>query len=273
MFRISLVTPSLNQGRFLRRTLDSVLGQSGAFEIEYLVIDGGSTDNTLSVLEEYRGRLDWLSDPDSGQVDAINKGLRICTGDVVGWLNSDDVLLGGALQRAAEIFRTQENREWVHGHCLILDEYDREIRRGVSWYKRMRCKRHSFDNLLAENYISQMTVLWRREISGEVGYLDPQFPLSFDYDLWLRLSQRSIPHFIDAPQAGYRWYPESLSGAKFREQLREQGEVAPRYAQGRSRVLRRKRILTAAAMGTYTLLSWIRGGDRGRQPSARRAGV
>jgi glycosyltransferase involved in cell wall biosynthesis len=270
--RISLVTPSLNQGRFLRRTLESVLGQRGAFEIEYLVIDGGSTDNTLSVLEEYRGRLDWLSGPDNGQVDAINRGLRMCTGDVVGWLNSDDVLLEGALQRAAEVFGAHEETEWVHGHCLILDEHDREIRRGVSWYKRMRCRRHSFDHLLAENYISQMTVLWRREISGEVGYLDPRFPLSFDYDLWLRLSQRSIPQYIEASQAGYRWYPASLSGAKFREQLREQWEVAAQYAQGRSRVLRRKRILTAAAMGTYTLLSWIPRSNRTRWPSLRRPG-
>src|SRR5215471_19332017 len=94
--RISLVTPSYNQGRFIQRTIDSVLEQTGDFELEYVVYDGGSTDETLDVLRSYGERLRWRSEPDRGQVDAINKGLRAATGEVVGWLNSEDVLAPGA---------------------------------------------------------------------------------------------------------------------------------------------------------------------------------
>jgi glycosyltransferase involved in cell wall biosynthesis len=97
MLRISLVTPSFNHARFLERTIESVLAQRGPFELEYTVRDGASTDGTLAILKRYGGRLQWVSEPDHGQVDAINKGLRAASGDVVGWLNSDDVLLPGAL--------------------------------------------------------------------------------------------------------------------------------------------------------------------------------
>src|SRR5690348_14711407 len=99
--RISLVTPSYNHGRFIRRTIDSVLSQQGDFELDYCVLDGGSTDETLDVLASYGPRVRWTSERDGGQVHAINKGLRAADGDVVGWLNSDDTLMPGALARVA----------------------------------------------------------------------------------------------------------------------------------------------------------------------------
>src|SRR5262249_60901560 len=99
--RISVVTPSYNQGRFVRRTIDSALGQKGDFELEYLVYDGGSTDETLDVLRSYGSGLRWCSERDHGKVDAINKGLRAATGEIVGWLNSEDVHATDALHREA----------------------------------------------------------------------------------------------------------------------------------------------------------------------------
>ena len=114
----------------LRRTIDSVLAQRGDFELDYRVLDGASTDDTLEVLRSYGDRVAWVSEPDGGQVAAINKGLRSATGDVVGWLNSDDVLEPGALARIARAFSTNPRVEWVHGRCKIIDEHDREI--GVS---------------------------------------------------------------------------------------------------------------------------------------------
>src|ERR1700712_1435212 len=97
--RISLVTPSFNQAQFSRRTIDSVLEQQGDFELDYRIVDGGSTDGTLDILRGYGDRIRWQSEPDRGQVDAINKGLRAATGEVIGWLNSDDVLLPGAIAK------------------------------------------------------------------------------------------------------------------------------------------------------------------------------
>src|SRR5438270_9856514 len=110
--RISVITPAFNQGAFIERTLNSVLDQTGPFELEYLVMDGGSSDGTLDILRKYENRLRWQSAPDRGQSDAINKGLRQAAGDVVGWLNSDDLLIPGALSRIAAVFAAHPEVDW-----------------------------------------------------------------------------------------------------------------------------------------------------------------
>lgn len=227
--KISIVTPSFNQGAYIRRTIDSVLSQRGDFELEYRVIDGGSTDDTLEILKSYGTDVAWMSECDEGQVDAINKGLTTATGDIVGWLNSDDLLQPGALARVAETFSAHPEAIWVHGRCSIIDEDDREVRRWVSAYKHFRSRRHSFENLLTENYISQMTAFWRRDAHDEIGYLDTSVRLAFDYDFFLRLAGLGDPVFIDEPIACFRWYAGSKSGGGFVEQMRETNELARRY--------------------------------------------
>jgi glycosyltransferase involved in cell wall biosynthesis len=192
--KISIVTPSFNQAPFIARTIDSVLDQRGDFELDYRVIDGGSTDGTLAILERYGARVRWTSEPDAGQVDAINKGLHAATGDVVGWLNSDDVLLPGALAKIAAAFDANPSAEWVHGRCMIIDEHDREVRRWISLYKHLRARTHTFENFLTENYVCQMTAFWRRAVHDDIGYLDASFRYAFDYDLWLRLAERGARH-------------------------------------------------------------------------------
>ena len=224
--RISLVTPSYNQAQFIGRTIDSVLAQSGDFELDYRVIDGGSTDGTLDILRGYGDRLSWISEPDRGQVDAINKGLRSARGDIVGWLNSDDVLLPGALGRVAEAFSAHPEAEWVHGRCKIIDEHDTEVRRWVSAYKHYRSRHHSLENFLTENYVSQMTVFWRRAVQDEIGFLDPEIKYAFDYDLILRLAHRGAPVYIEDPVACFRWYSTSKSGGGFVVQMAETAEIA-----------------------------------------------
>jgi glycosyltransferase involved in cell wall biosynthesis len=227
--RISIVTPSFNQASYIRRTIDSVLDQTGDFELEYRVLDGGSTDGTIEILESYGDRLAWTSEPDNGQVDAINKGLRLLSGDVVGWLNSDDLLLPGALAKVADAFRSNPSVEWVHGRCNIIDENDHVVRRWVSAYKHFRSKHHSFQNFLTEDYVSQMTAFWKRSVQDEIGLLDPNVRLAFDYEFFLRLAERGAPVYIEEPIACFRWYPQSKSGAGFVEQMRETNEVARRY--------------------------------------------
>jgi glycosyltransferase involved in cell wall biosynthesis len=226
--KISLVTPSYNHAQFIQRTIDSVLAQRGEFELEYRVVDGGSTDGTVDILASYGDRLTWTSERDRGQVDAINRGLRGASGDVVGWLNSDDVLMPGALDRIARAFSEHPDIEWLHGRCRIIDEHDREVRRWISAYKHYRSRRHSLASFLTENYVSQMTVFWRRAVHAEIGYLDPKIRYAFDYDLWLKLAQRSAPHYIEDAVACFRWYETSKSGGGFVVQMTETAEIASR---------------------------------------------
>lgn len=227
--RISIVTPSYNQAQFIERTIESVLEQSGDFDVEYRVIDGGSTDGTVEILKRYGDRIDWISEPDKGQVDAINKGLRRATGDIVGWVNSDDVLLPGALVRVARAFKTHPEIEWVHGRCRIINENDWTIRRWMAFYKHYRSMHHTFENLLTENYISQMTAFWRRSVHDDIGYLDPEFDLAFDYEFFLRLAHRGAPFYIEDEIACFRWYETSKSGAGYDKQLDQAIAIAARY--------------------------------------------
>ncbi len=254
----SLVTPSFNQGPFIRRTIESVLGQAGPFRVEYLVVDGGSRDDTLEILAEYRGRLEWISEPDGGQVDAINKGLRLARGDILAWLNSDDVLLPGALGRVASAFQLHPRTEWLHGQCLIIDENDREIRRWISLYKHRLAKGHSWERLLVENYVSQPTAFWRKDALGAVGYLDPTLPHAFDYDFWLRWARRGPPVYLEAPLAAFRWYESSFSGREFEAQLRENLAVVTRYVEGRRSVLWRKKLAIAGTLMIYRMMALLR---------------
>jgi glycosyltransferase involved in cell wall biosynthesis len=259
--RISIVTPSFNQGRYIRQTIDSVLGQEGDFDLEYRVVDGGSTDDTIDILRSYGDRLTWVSERDEGQVDAINKGLRAATGDVVGWLNSDDLLLPGALARVTEAFVQHPGVEWVHGRCRIIDEHDREVRRWVSAYKHFRSRHHSFENLLTENYVSQMTAFWSRTVHDEVGYLDGNVRLAFDYDFFLRLAKRGAPVYIEDVIGCFRWYAESKSGAGFVDQMTETNELARRYRSNPWTRLR-ARVKKVGIINVYRVLTLARAVSR-----------
>ncbi len=251
--RISLITPSYNQAQFIRRTIDSVLSQHGDFELEYRVLDGGSTDGTVDILKSYPG-LQWVSERDKGQVDAINKGLRAATGDIVGWLNSDDVLLPGALARVAATFAANPTVEWVHGRCKIIDEHDREVRRWVGVYKHYRSRRHSFGNLRTENYISQMTAFWRRDVHDQIGLLDPEMDLAFDYDLFLRLAHRGDPVYLEEPIACFRWYDTSKTGSGFVRQLAQANAISERYGEPPLALRMRMRAKKLAIVNIYRLL-------------------
>jgi glycosyltransferase involved in cell wall biosynthesis len=257
--RISIVTPSYNQAQYIRRTIDSVLDQRGDFELDYRVFDGASSDGTIEILRSYGDRFAWVSERDGGQINAINKGLRAVDGDIVGWVNSDDVLLPGALDRVARAFVSHPRIEWVHGRCLIIDDHDREIRRWVSLYKHYRCRHHSFDNLLTENYISQMTAFWRRSVHDEIGYLDPTLDLAFDYDFFLRLARRGDPFYLDDAIACFRMYDTSKSGAGFVAQITEANAIAARYAPLHPWTSTRMRAKKAAIINVYRAMGLARG--------------
>lgn len=248
---ISVVIPSFNQARFLALALRSVLGQEGGFGLEVWVIDGGSTDGSVDLLRSYGDRVRWVSEPDGGQSDALNKGFRLATGDVVGWLNSDDLYQPGALGAVARAFRDHPEVEWVHGRAEVIDSAGRPCRRWVSWYKRWRCRSYSYARLLTENFVQPNTVFWRRELMARVGGVDPGLHLAMDYDLWLRFARAGDPLYLDAPLACFRWYPVSKSGSRYVEQFREARAIAARYEPGRAWTRRYGALKAGLAVGCY----------------------
>lgn len=228
--KFSIITPSLNQCRYLNQTLRSILSQTGDFALEAIVIDGGSSDGTLELLRACDDpRLIWTSQADRGQAHAINLGLARASGDVVAWLNSDDFYAPGALAAVADAFTAAPHAMWLIGRCTIIDADGREIRAAITRYKDGALRRYSRRLLLRENFISQPAVFWRRGFGQRIGPLDESLHYTMDYDLWLRMAGQSVPLRLDRVLAKFRIHPSSKSGRRDRRQFDEQYAVASRY--------------------------------------------
>lgn len=230
--RISIITPSFNQGRYIGQTIESVLGQ-GYPDLEYLVMDGGSTDETLDVLRRYEGRLRWTSEPDRGQSHAINKGLALATGDVVAFLNSDDCYRPGALHAVGTYFARHGEVGWLTGKCRIVDPEGRPARGAITLYKNLWLTLRSGAVLRVLNFISQPATFWRRALWAEVGGLNEALHYTMDYDYWLRLGRRSPLGFINRYLADFRVHPCSKGGTGAARQFAEELETARRYTRSR----------------------------------------
>lgn len=251
--KVSVVTPSFNQGAFIERTIESVVSQQGDFELDYLVVDGGSTDGTLAILRRYQGRLRWVSEKDQGQSDAINKGFRLTSGEVVAWLNSDDTYAPGALDLVARTLR-ETGRRWCFGECRVIDEQDRVVRSAISRYKHWVSRRYSRRRLLGRNFISQPATFFRRDLLEEAGPIDPALHLAMDYDLWLRFSRIAEPAFIARTLANFRWHGLSKSGSRYRAMAWECLSIARRRARGLERVAVAQHLLHfAGEVAVYAL--------------------
>ncbi|HEX8916241.1 MAG TPA: glycosyltransferase family 2 protein [Humisphaera sp.] len=238
--KLSIVTPTLNRRAFLERTGATILAQRGPFELEWVVTDGGSTDGSvewLAAAARADARVRFLSEPDRGQSDAINKGVALATGDVVAWLNADDEYPAGALAAVAGAFEANPAAQWLVGRYEVIDEQDRPIRQGIVRYKRRRLERYSYAQLLRENVVPQPAVFWRADFGRRVGPLDEALNWTMDYDLWLRMAELAPPLVIDALLARFRHHPASKSGDFNRRQFDEGYEVARRHAGGDRRSL------------------------------------
>jgi len=205
LYRISIITPSFNQGQFIEQTIQSVLSQEGDFELEYFVIDGGSSDNTLDIIEEYShrdSRMHYVTEKDNGQADAINKGFRFATGEIVSWINSDDLYLPGAICKALDVFRSQNSISILYGKAHYIDESSKII--GDYKTKPFDKKRLPYDC-----FICQPTVFMRREVLNRVGLLNSKLQCSLDYEFWMRISRVYDFHFLNEYLACSRMYPEN----------------------------------------------------------------
>jgi glycosyltransferase involved in cell wall biosynthesis len=194
---ISIVTPSYNQAPFLEQTILSVLDQSYP-NIEYIIIDGGSTDGSVEIVRKYAQRLGyWVSESDEGQADALRKGLERASGEIVAYLNSDDAYLPHAIASVAAAFQRDPNLALVHGDLLLVDSDGKVIgqRRG---------REGDFLKFFLDlaNPIQQPSAFLKRSAFDEVGGIDPSFHLLMDYDLWVRVGLRGMK---------IRHIPEALS--------------------------------------------------------------
>ncbi|MBI4407202.1 MAG: glycosyltransferase, partial [Candidatus Kerfeldbacteria bacterium] len=199
--------------------------------LEYIVVDGASTDGSVEMIKRFAGqdqRMHWLSEPDQGQSDAINKGLRLATGDVVAFLNSDDLYYPGTLQTIAQTF-AHPDAQWAYGRCRIINAADQEIAKPVTWYKNMVGYIYQYWVLLIVNYVSQPAVFWRRDLLTTIGYLNTAEHLVMDYELWCRFGQRYPGTPIRRYLAGFRLYATSKSGRGYVQQFQQEYAVAKRY--------------------------------------------
>jgi len=203
--RVSIITPSFNQARFLEATMRSVLEQDYP-DLEYIVVDGGSTDGSREIIEKYAGKLAWwVSEKDRGQTDAINKGFARASGDVLAWLNSDDTYQPGAVRAAVAYLKANPQTGLVYGDVNYINENGRSIGRfpaAQTDYNRLR---------QGYVHIPQQAAFFRADLWRKVGPLDPGFYFAMDYDLWVRLAKEAPVVYFPHLWANFRLHSNAKS--------------------------------------------------------------
>lgn len=181
MIKISIITPSFNQAKYLERTILSVLNQNYP-DLEYIIIDGGSTDGSVEIIKKYSDRLAyWVSEPDRGQSHALNKGFQKATGDIVGWLNSDDMYCPGALNLVGKWFASNYDYDAVYGGIYVVDDADKVI----DAYWPAPCEPY-YTYFVALD-VHQQALFWKRELFDRIGMIDNDLQFIMDHDFILRL--------------------------------------------------------------------------------------
>jgi glycosyltransferase involved in cell wall biosynthesis len=214
----SVVVPNLNNARFIEHTLNSLASQ-GADDLDVVIVDGGSTDGSVEIIERWARQhgARWLSEPDEGQAQAINKGFRMATGDVVTWINSDDLAAPGAIRRVVAEFSADPSLDFLWGVCLEIDADGRPLRilnpTVVYDLSKLRVMR---------NFVPQPASWYRRSVFGRFGLLDEGYHYSFDYEFFLRLAGHCNARFIPQVLAEFRIHPSSKTGSSAISFLREE---------------------------------------------------
>jgi glycosyltransferase involved in cell wall biosynthesis len=227
---LSIVTPSYNQGQFLAETIESVISQQGDFFIDYLIVDGGSSDDSVAVIKRYDELLQqgkwpvscrgityrWLSEKDRGQTDALTKGFRLAKGELLAWLNSDDTYLPGALQAAARFFLEHPETGLMYGEAHYCDAAGNLV-------GSYRTADFVLENLAPQNFICQPSTFFRKEVLEAVGGLDETLHFAMDYDLWVRIGKRFVCRRLPQFLSVYRLHEASktISDATLCENIEE----------------------------------------------------
>lgn len=213
--KISIVTPSYNLGKYIRRAIDSVLTQKYE-NFEYFVIDGGSTDETLEILKEYDddGRMKWISEPDKGQTDAINKGLNLSTGDLFAWLNADDYYEDGALEKVAEVFKRNPEVGVIYGNCFDVSPTYKKLNKPPKTIDLEYVLNHG-------NIIYGPASFFNLKLVKQVDGFDTRINYWMDYDMYLRLRKISEFYYLDEDLANFMIRAEQKSRSDDKNQYKK----------------------------------------------------
>ena len=237
--KISIITPSYNQGKFIEQTIQSVLKQTYK-NIEYIIVDGGSTDNTMEIVDRYRDRIDIvISEKDKGQSNAINKGFKRATGELVGWINSDDILYPDCIEKIVELYNLHPDGSIYY--AATLDYIDHE---GKLLYKSTR-KIPNRNYLLNKNYsVTQQGSFYNSQLVKKIGYLDESIYYSMDLNLWLRLLKENdkIYSFQSQALAAFRIWEDTKTtqgGMLFLQNAKEvlEHQGAKKFSKAKLRLL------------------------------------
>lgn len=235
--KFSIVTPSFNQGQFIYQTIDSVINQVGDFGIEYFVMDGGSTDNTIEILKKYKLQLKnnpkvkfyWQSQKDKGQSDAINQGFTKSTGDILAYINSDDYYEPNTFQKIIDTLGRYPNINWLTGYSHIIDEKNIIIQKPISLYKNFWLNNYSYHSLLILNYISQPSTFFTRKALNQIEFFNEKLKYTMDYDYWLRLGNLNSPIILKEYLSNFRIHSTSKGKTSYKNQFSEDYITASKY--------------------------------------------
>jgi len=265
--KISVVTPVYNSAPFVEEAVTSVLSQrSGEVDLQYIVVDGGSTDGSLKIIGKYASGISLIiSEPDGGPANAVNKGLSRADGDILCWLNADDRYFPGALERVGRAVAGRPGAALFFGRCPIINESGKEIRRGITLFKQLFFPLSSRFTLQCINYISQPAAFFRRSAWEKAGPLREDLKAAWDYDLFLRLLRHGRAARIRGePPAAFRWHPASISGSQFNRQFREEWEAAVRDAGRLSPQALIHLGVRWGIVGSYSVMAALRSSGRTR---------
>lgn len=266
MTLVSIITPSFNQAKYLEQTIRSVLEQDYP-SIEYIVIDGASTDGSVDIIKRYADKFAyWISEKDSGQADAINKGFVRATGEIIAWLNSDDYYLSGAVSAAVKAFDEHPDAVLVYGNMLAVDE-------NGTTFNTLTYKQLTLEDLLCFQIIGQPAVFMRRSALQKTSGLNPDFHFLLDHLLWIQLAQHGRFFHVNQTWSAARYHAEAKNRAKavafgreaFRilDSVTQKEELAPLLAKiqrrARASVYRvDARYLLDGGLPAKSLAAWMR---------------
>jgi len=231
-YKISIVIPSYNKGKYIEETLKSIITQSyNNFEV--IIQDGGSTDNSVEIIEKYAKKypeqIQWVSQKDGGQLDAINKGMKKATGDILAFINADDTYEKRAFEIIVKACEQNPSALWFAGQGRVVNAMGKEIAKYVTAYKNLLLKINNYDLLLIVNYLMQPSVFITREAYDKYGPFMGTKKFVMEYDLWLKLGKVQMPIIISENLSKFRFEPNTISAKQSRILLQEDHEVVKKY--------------------------------------------